>query len=75
MTNLLSENFIERKIKRSIPHPEFIPDPKHINNDIGLLQMEISVNFQWNIIPICLTEYQDGGEILKLPILTGLFLI
>ena len=62
MTKLSSDNFIERKIKRSIPHPDFRIGESVLENDVALLQMEKSVNFQWNIKPICLPKYQQGCE-------------
>ena len=63
LTDLDSKIYIERKVVGS-----FIID-HHIQtngraDDIGLLKLEKEVNFQWDIIPICLPCGIEGKTLL-----------
>ncbi|XP_049871693.1 serine protease snake-like [Pectinophora gossypiella] len=67
--NLLDENVVEAKIKRTFLHPEFTASKKY--NDIALLELEEEITFNENVFPACLWKEEDVSSLGKFANVTG----
>ena len=49
-------NYIERKVNKFVKHPNYYLDE---DNDIGLVKLDQPIEFQANIMPICLPQVDE----------------
>ena len=49
-------NYIERKLNTFLKHPKYYQDK---DNDIGLVKLDPPIEFQANIMPICLPQVDE----------------
>ena len=49
-------NYIERKVNKFVKHPNYYLDE---DNDIGLVKLDQPIEFQANIMPICLPHVDE----------------
>ena len=49
-------NYVERKVNTFFKHPNYYQDD---DNDIGLVKLDQPIEFQANIMPICLPQVDE----------------
>jgi len=50
--------YIERRVKTVVPHPSF--DPKTFEYDLALLKFAEPIQYERNIIPVCVPNGNDS---------------
>jgi len=67
----LPYSHVERRVQLKISHPKFSSVQQSFENDLALLKLAEPVNYQPNIVPICLPEKENDDFAGRIGIVTG----